>query len=135
MHGHTSYPMKSAVSRIVHCTLEVAQLFVLAVFAAVITSQMTTASILAVPPTLSDLRGLRIGIQTNLLQSFLQSVQVCPQMFFFLIFLGSLLAVFGPGTFWIPSSFGQGEPIYMARGPGPRRSPPSRSSTPRSRTL
>ncbi len=52
------------------------QLFVLAIFVAVITSQLTTASILATPPTVKDLRGLRIGIQTTLLQPFLLSVQV-----------------------------------------------------------
>ena len=76
MHGFTLYPMASPISHVVHCVLEVTQLFVLAVFAATITSQMTTAAILAIPPTIKDLRGLRIGIQTNLLQSFLQSAPV-----------------------------------------------------------
>ena len=76
MHGRSEFLMESWLSRIMHCILEVVNLFVLAVFGAVITSQLTTASILAVPPTVNDLRGLRIGIQTNLLQPILQSVQV-----------------------------------------------------------
>ena len=76
MHGRSEFLMESWLSRIMHCILEVVNLFVLAVFGAVITSQLTTASILAVPPTVNVLRGLRIGIQTNLLQPILQSVQV-----------------------------------------------------------
>ena len=76
MHGRCEFLIESPISRALHCVLEIVNLFVLAVFVAVITSQLTTATILAVPPTVKDLRGLRIGIQTNLLQPFLQSVQV-----------------------------------------------------------
>ena len=74
--GPSEFPMETPLSRALHCILEVVQLFVLSVFGAVITSQMTTASIRALPPRLSDLRGLRIGIQTDLLQPFLVSVNV-----------------------------------------------------------
>ena len=64
--------LSSPISGLFRTTITAMTVFLLAVFGALITSQLTVSNLLAGPPTLSNIRGARIGIQGVLLRDFLQ---------------------------------------------------------------
>ena len=70
--GGCPLELKSPVSHVFHIAVNYAMVFMMTVFIAVITSQLTTATIGVATPELQDLAGARIGIQGVLLQAFLE---------------------------------------------------------------
>jgi hypothetical protein len=64
--------LSSPISGFFRSAITAMTIFLLAVFGALITSQLTVSNLLAGPPTLSSIRGARIAIQGLLLKDFLQ---------------------------------------------------------------
>ena len=62
--------LSSAVSGVFRSVVTAVTVFLLAVFGALITSQLTVSNLQAGPPALADLRGARIAIQGVLLRDF-----------------------------------------------------------------
>ncbi len=74
--GGCSLELSSIFSRSLRVVVSYLFLFVGSLFGGVITSQLTTSALDSMPPTVADLRGLRIGISGTLLQPFLTSTRV-----------------------------------------------------------
>ena len=74
--------LRSPVSTAAVAGLSYTMIFVLAIFMALITSQLTTAQSGALPPPLASLAGARIAIQGNLLQPLLvNTVRAVPVVY------------------------------------------------------
>eukprot|EP00759_Apiculatamorpha_spiralis_P014547 PhF_6_TR21160/c0_g1_i3/m.30479 len=77
LYGATNlYPQTSPVSEITRILTGMAGLFVLSMFAATITSQLTTSQLQYKPPSVDEMRGKKLLIVNTILKDFLQSDRI-----------------------------------------------------------